>query len=247
MQAQPPGLHGTADTVTTSRAASREGTTPHEGEANETSSADEPLARAAQRNGAGEPEATDGKDYLHAFGADRTGLQIDLAEPRAFFDLLAALKIQLVCLTAGSPYYNHHIQRPAMFPPSDGYLPPEDPLVGVVRQIEVTAQLKKYRPDLIFVGSGYTYLQEWLPHVAQGVIRSGQADFVGLGRMVLSYPELPADILQGKFLQRKRICRTFSDCTTAPRNGLISGCYPLDEYYKHRPEAEALTKFKREE
>ena len=29
---------------------------------------------------------------------------------------------------AGSPYYNPHIQRPALFPPSDGYLPPEDPL-----------------------------------------------------------------------------------------------------------------------
>ncbi|RIK66811.1 NADH:flavin oxidoreductase, partial [candidate division KSB1 bacterium] len=141
-------------------------------------------------------------------------------------------------------YYNPHIQRPALFPPSDGYLPPEDPLAGVARQIEVTAKLKQYRPDLIFVGSGYTYLQEWLPHVAQNVIRTGQADFVGLGRMVLSYPEMPADILRGKMLQRKRICRTFSDCTTAPRNGLISGCYPLDEYYKSKPEAEELTRLK---
>ena len=57
-------------------------------------------------------------------------------------------------------------------------------------------------------------------------------DFVGLGRMVLSYPEMPADVLAGRGMDRKRICRTFSDCTTAPRNGLISGCYPLDDYYK---------------
>ena len=28
-------------------------------------------------------------------------------------------------------------------------------------------------------------------------------DFVGLGRMVLSYPELPADVLAGAPLQRK--------------------------------------------
>jgi hypothetical protein len=28
------------------------------------------------------------------------------------------------------------------------------------------------------------------------------------------------------------ICRTFSDCTTGPRIGLASGCYPLDEHYK---------------
>jgi hypothetical protein len=71
------------------------------------------------------------------------------------------------------------------------------------------------------------------------------ADFVGLGRMVLSYPQMAADSLAGRPLQRKRICRTFSDCTTAPRNGLVSGCYPLDEFYKARPEAGALEKLKR--
>ena len=49
-----------------------------------------------------------------------------------------------------------------------------------------------------------------------------------------------ADVLAGRPLQRKRICRTFSDCTTAPRNGLVSGCYPLDDHYKTRPEAAVL-------
>jgi len=198
----------------------------------------------AGAEGVGEPDQPAEGDSPFAFGADRSGLRIDLTEPRALLDLLATLQIELVCVTAGSPYYNPHIQRPALFPPSDGYLPPEDPLAGVARQIAVTAQLKQHRPDLILVGSGYTYLQEWLPHVAQAVVRNGQADFVGLGRMVLSYPELPADVLAGKPLQRKRLCRTFSDCTTAPRNGLISGCYPLDEFYKLRPEGEELLKIK---
>ena len=78
------------------------------------------------------------------------------------------------------------------------------------------------------VGTGYTYLQDYLPHVAQAVVRSGWIDSVGLGRMVLSYPELPADTLRGAAWARKRVCRTFSDCTTAPRQGLVSGCYPLD-------------------
>jgi NADPH2 dehydrogenase len=182
--------------------------------------------------------------YPYAFGGDGSGVGIDLAEPLAFLDLLAELGIRLVCVTAGSPYYNPHIQRPALFPPSDGYQPPEDPLVGVARQIAVTAALKAARPDMIMVGSGYSYLQDWLPYVAQAVIRAGGADFVGLGRMVLSYPDLPADALAGRPFQRKRICRTFSDCTTAPRNGLISGCYPLDPYYKGRPEAETLTQLK---
>lgn len=184
--------------------------------------------------------------YPYAFGGDGSGEGIDLAEPLAFLDVLAELGIRLVCVTAGSPYYNPHIQRPALFPPSDGYQPPEDPLVGVARQIAVTAALKAARPDMIIVGSGYSYLQDWLPYVAQAVVRNGGADFVGLGRMILSYPDLPADVLAGRPFQRKRICRTFSDCTTAPRNGLISGCYPLDPYYKDRPEAEVLSKLKAE-
>ncbi|MEP7287500.1 MAG: NADH:flavin oxidoreductase [Chloroflexota bacterium] len=197
--------------------------------------------------GRGEAEVWRDGDYPYAFGAAGNGTTLDLTEPFAFLDLLLALNIRLVCITAGSPYYTPHIQRPALFPPSDGYLPPEDPLVGVARQIEVTNQLKQHRPELLLVGSGYSYLQEWLPHVAQAVIRTGQADCVGLGRMILSYPQIVEDILTGKPIQRKRLCRTFSDCTTAPRNGLVSGCYPLDDFYKQRPEAEVLTEIKHQE
>ena len=178
--------------------------------------------------------------YPYAFGGDGTGIGVDLTEPNLFLDSLEALGIELVCLTAGSPYYNPHIQRPALFPPSDGYQPPEDPLVGVARQINITAQLKLRHPNLLIVGTGYSYLQEWLPNVAQAVIRAGAADSVGVGRMVVSYPEMVADTLAGRPLQRKNICRTFSDCTTGPRNGLISGCYPLDPYYKSHPQRELL-------
>lgn len=185
-------------------------------------------------------------DYRYAFGCDTTGLQIDLREPLAFLDLLTELGIKLVCITGGSPYYNPHIQRPAFFPPSDGYQLLEDPLVGVARQIAMVAALKQQRPDLLYVGSGYSYLQDWFPNVAQAAVRTGQTDLVGIGRMTLSYPDICADILAGRPLQRKRICRTFSDCTTAPRNGMISGCFPLDEFYKQRSEYEQLQRIKGE-
>jgi NADPH2 dehydrogenase len=164
----------------------------------------------------------------------------DLSEPERFLALLEELGIQLVNITAGSPYYNPHIQRPALYPPSDGYLPPEDPLVGVARQMDVTRQLKRRFPNLLIVGSGYSYLQDFLPHVAQAAVREGWVDFVGLGRVVLSYPELLWEASAGISIQRKLICRTFSDCTTAPRNGLPSGCYPLDEHYKNSDWAEQL-------
>lgn len=183
--------------------------------------------------------------YRWGFGVNPDNpIEPDFTEPVRFLALLRELGIRLVNISAGSPYYNPHIQRPALYPPSDGYQPPEDPLVGVARQLQFTRTLKQQFPDLILVGTGYTYLQDFLPHVAQAAVREGWVDSVGLGRMVLAYPQLPWDVLQGNPLQNKRVCRTFSDCTTAPRNGLPSGCYPLDAYYKNSEEGAQLKQIK---
>jgi len=201
----------------------------------------------SRKSSAGTPESyTDLLPYRWGFGLNPLNpTDADLTEPVRFLSLLEDLGIQLVNITAGSPYYNPHIQRPALYPPSDGYLPPEDPLVGVARQMEATRELKRQFPNLLIVGSGYTYLQDFLPHVAQAAVREGWVDFVGLGRMVLSYPELLWNASEGGDVQRKRICRTFSDCTTAPRNGLPSGCYPLDDYYKGSVWGEKLISLKK--
>ena len=195
-------------------------------------------------NGRGEPDQING-DCGSAFGLlDDAAMEDTLADARALLRLLQDRGVRWICTTAGSPYYCPHIQRPATFPPTDGYEPPEDPLRGVARQIDATARLKAAFPDMVFVGSAYTYLQDWLPNVAQHAVRCGLTDFVGLGRMALSYPDLPADLLAGRPMQRKALCRTFSDCTTAPRMGLVSGCYPLDAHYAAHPDAIRLRECK---
>jgi len=193
--------------------------------------------------GVGRPESTGA--YRFAFGGDGTGLGIDLTETHQLLDVFADLGIGLVSTTAGSPYYNPHVQRPAYFPPSDGYQPPEDPLVGVARQLAVTAELTAAHPDLTIIGSGYSYVQDWLANVGQAVVAGGGASMIGLGRMILSYPGLAADVLAGRPIERSLICRTFSDCTTAPRNGLVSGCFPLDPFYKEHPQRVELTRAKK--
>jgi len=188
----------------------------------------------------GEPEEFTGP-YDCGFGVDASNpLRIDLTETFRLLDVLDRLAIRLVCISGGSPYYNPHIQRPALFPPSDGYEPPEDPLAGAARLIAVTSEIKARYPHMAIVGTGYSYLQEWLPHVAQHYVRTRQVDFVGLGRVVLAYHDLPADVLRGAPLQTRRLCRTFSDCTTGPRNGLVSGCFPLDPFYRGHPQAALL-------
>jgi 2,4-dienoyl-CoA reductase-like NADH-dependent reductase (Old Yellow Enzyme family) len=184
--------------------------------------------------------------YRFGFGVDQENpLRPDLKETFMFADLCAQLGVKILNLTAGSPYYNPHIQRPAAYPPSDGYQPPEDPLCGVARQVGMVRQVRaRCVRQMIILGSAYSYLQEYLPHVAQALVRDGWTDMVGIGRMTLSYPSIFADAMQTGRIESKKICRTFSDCTTAPRKGLISGCYPLDEYYSTKPEAQTLKKLK---
>jgi NADPH2 dehydrogenase len=177
--------------------------------------------------------------YPYAFGGDGTGTGADLTEPLAFLDLLSDLGIELVCVSAGAEY-NSHLMEPYNSLPVAPHKPPEDPLIGVVRLITLVADLKRKRPDLVYVGSGYSYLQQWLPNVAQAVVHRGLADCVGIGRMSFSYPDMCADVLAGRPLQRKRICTTCGYCDVAPGFRVGSGCYSLDEFYRRRPEFKTL-------
>lgn len=189
----------------------------------------------------------EGVPYDAGFGIDEQApTRADLAEPIRLLELLRDAGVAAVNLSAGCPYAAPHVTRPAAYPPSDGYPPPEDPLVGVHRQLDAARRAREAVPGLPMIGSAYTYLQEWLPHAAQATVRAGWIDAVGIGRMVLSYPALPADVLAGRGLSTKRVCRTFSDCTTAPRQGLRSGCYPLDDHYKSlEPDAGAMRGLRR--
>ncbi len=198
-------------------------------------------------DGVGHPMEWQG-DYPYAFGGNGTGMDMDenLVEPVKFVKMMQEYGVSMICATIGSPYYNVHMQRPAYFPVADGYQMPENPLYNVSRHLKAVSKLKKLCPEIKIVGSGYTCLQEYLPHAAEYAVANGMTDFVGIGRMVLSYPDMPDDLLNGRPLARCRICRTFGDCTNAPRHGMISGCYPLDHFYKQLPEAQKLKDIKGE-
>ncbi|HIG75332.1 MAG TPA: response regulator, partial [Bacteroidetes bacterium] len=72
--------------------------------------------------------------------------QIDLSETFQFVDLCGQLGVKLLNISAGSPYYNPHCQRPAAYPPSDGYQPAHDPLIDVARLLDAARQLRDKLP-----------------------------------------------------------------------------------------------------
>ena len=148
----------------------------------------------------------------------------------------------LISFRYGGHWYNLRMCGRCVFSAKDCL--PEHPLYNVGRHLQAVKRIKELHPDIKFVASGLTCLQEYLPNAAEYAIENNWADFAGIGRMVLSYPDICADVQANNPLQKKRICRTFGDCTNAPRNGMISGCYPLDDFYRQKPEAIRLKELK---
>ncbi len=191
-------------------------------------------------NGEGVPSAHE-LPWLHSFGLDPTRPErLDLREAVELARLLARRDVRLLNVSAGSPYWCPHAQRPALFPPSDGYLPPRDPLHEVADLLRAAEAVTHAAQGLTVVATGLTYLQEFLPHIAEAELARGSFHAAGIGRLVLSDPGYPRRLLKEGHVERRLLCRTFSECTSAPRKGEISGCYPLDPDYKAlRPRGDA--------
>jgi 2,4-dienoyl-CoA reductase-like NADH-dependent reductase (Old Yellow Enzyme family) len=162
-------------------------------------------------------------------------LRPDLEEPLAWAAEMVRLGVALVNVSMGNPYATPHVLRPFEVPPPDGYETPEHPLVGVARHLLLTAQVQERFPDLPVVGSGYSYLQEYLFAVGAATLRDGRATFVGVGRASLSQPDFARQLLEHGRLDRKRVCRTFSYCTGLMRSKhnelgqFATGCPPFDK------------------
>jgi len=178
--------------------------------------------------GRGEPEPhAHLLPYADGFGVDAwEPTRPDLAEARRVLAALRGLGVALLDRTAGSPY-KYPARAAARARHRPGTCRRRSPWSGWHAGSWRSATSRSRRGPWRSC-SGCSYPQDFVVHVAEAVVRAGWTDFVGLGRMLLAYPELPGDALEGRLLDRRRFCRTFSDCTTAPRDGLPSGCYPSD-------------------
>jgi 2,4-dienoyl-CoA reductase-like NADH-dependent reductase (Old Yellow Enzyme family) len=186
-------------------------------------------------NGEGEPCPWQ-PPVRSAWGArEDDPLQPDLTEPSWWIGEMARLGVALVNVSMGNPYATPHVIRPFEYAPPDGYETPEHPLIGVDRHFQLAGQLQEAFPRLPLVGSGYSYLQEYLFQAGAANVRDGRVTFVGVGRAALPQPDFARRLLEQGRLDRKRVCRTFSYCTAlmrAKHNDLgqfATGCPPFDK------------------
>jgi NADPH-dependent glutamate synthase beta subunit-like oxidoreductase/2,4-dienoyl-CoA reductase-like NADH-dependent reductase (Old Yellow Enzyme family) len=154
----------------------------------------------------------------------------DLTEPRKLFKLLQDRGVKLINITVANPYYNPHVNRPFNDAIVGGYEDPEHPVIGVSRLIELAGQMQKEFPSISMVGTGYSWLRQFMPNVGAASIAEGKITFVGAGRMGFAYPEFAADVVKSGKMDAMKVCVGCSGCTQMMRDGTTAGCVVRDNH-----------------
>ena len=173
--------------------------------------------------------AFDAIRYPYGFGVDKNDeTKPDLTEPRELAEMFKERGAPFLNVSIGNPYFNPHYGRPFDFPTLGGYVPEEHPLAGVDRIVQIVRGMQEEHPDLPIIGTGYSWLRHLMPYVAAGVIQSGWAAVVGLGRGAFAYPDFARDILRGEGMDPQKVCVACSSCTQIMRDGGRTGCVIKD-------------------
>ena len=171
----------------------------------------------------------DAHPYPYGWGMDKDDpSKPDLSEPKRLVQELHELGMPMIDITMGNPYFNPHINRPYDRPVEGADYPHEHPLVGVARLIGLTREIQRHVPEMVVVGSGYSWLRNLWPHVAAANIRDGNMRIVGVGRQAFAYPGFAKEILETGKLERRHTCIACSSCTQIMRDGGRTGCVPFD-------------------
>jgi len=172
----------------------------------------------------------DGHPYPWGWGVAHDDPRVpDLTEPLRLAKLLAEHGLRLINVSAGNPYFTPHINRPYDIPVVGGNVPDQHPLEGVALLIGIARQVQEALPDTVIVGSGYSWLRQFVGNAAAAVIRRGWATMVGLGRGAFAYPDFAKDLLTKGTLDRRKCCITCSRCTQIMRDHGRTGCVIRDK------------------
>lgn len=174
--------------------------------------------------------AYDGIPFPYGFGSSKEESEkIDLTEPKQVVSRLIEEGCSLFNITAGIPHLFPHLGRPFDRPLPGAPIPPEHPLEGVSRLISITSELQKEFPDLPIVGTGYSWLRQYFPHVGAAVLRNKMASFIGIGRGAFAYPEAPLELMGKGKMNPEKACISCSRCSEMMQLGGIAGCVMKDK------------------
>lgn len=184
---------------------------------------------------AGEAEVTcrlnayDALAYPYGWGVDREDVdRPDLAEPIRLIGELRQAGLAGVNITMGNPRVYPHVVRPHDRMVTGQPTPPEDPMTGQIRIIEVVRNIQRAVEDFPVVGSGYSWLRQYGANIVAGLVRDGWTTLAGFGRGALACPDFAREILTAGRLDARKVCVTCSACSQIMRDGGRSGCVVRD-------------------
>jgi 2,4-dienoyl-CoA reductase-like NADH-dependent reductase (Old Yellow Enzyme family) len=167
--------------------------------------------------------------YPYGWAVDKSDYtKPDLSEPKKLIRLLADRGVKLLNTTVANPYYNPHYGRPYDKPIIGGYESPEHPLEGIARMLNLTAEVQHEFPEIAMVGTGYSWLRNFMANVGAAVKQQGNVTIVGGGRMSFAYPDFAKDIIQKGKLDPNKVCIACSACSQIMRDGGTIGCVVRD-------------------
>ena len=172
----------------------------------------------------------DAHPYPFGFGVkpQKGSTEYDLNEPVLLAKQLVEEGVQLICTSAGNPYSNSpYVPRPFDTPVIGAPTPCEHPLEGVERLFKLTHEIQEAVGDIPVIGSGYSWLREFMPFVGAANLALGRCSFVGLGRLAFAYPDAPHEMLKGS-LSKEKVCIACSKCTQIMRDHGQTGCVIRD-------------------
>ncbi len=152
--------------------------------------------------------------------------KLDPAEPIRFVQSLRASGLALLNVTASNPSLRG-AERGGRGR-SDSENPDEHPLMTIERQLILACALREATPDLPVVGSGFSWLRQFVPQVAAGALRDGMFDFAGLGRGALAHPSAPAEIFTRGRMEAGSACMVCFACSQLRDEGETVGCVLRD-------------------
>ena len=178
--------------------------------------------------------AYDGLPFPYGFGVDRKDpSKADLKEPCLLLNEMLGVGISLANISIGVPYRTPHLGRPFDRPVRGTAPSPEHPLVGVARLLDVAGRVQRDVKGLPIVGTGYSWLRQYVPQVAAGAVSAGDVAFAGVGRLAFAYPDFARDLMDKGTLDAEKCCLGCSGCTELMRAGGPTGCIVRDrECYK---------------
>ena len=167
----------------------------------------------------------DGFAYPWGFGVkEGGGLVPDLTEAKHLVSILKTeMHIPILDITAGNPYKNPHVNRPY---DHGNYVPDEHPFVGLSRMMDCVSQIQRSQPDLPIIGSAFSYLRQFSPMLAAGMVGQGRCAMAGFGRLAFADPDFPKKILAGQPLDAP--CVACGGCAQLLRAGVPAGCVVRD-------------------